>query len=88
MVDVDELQNMIYMKTKISEVYNSEISSSKIFSISIKWLERGYAGLREYSFVTNAPLEYDTLVDIIKDNKDIKKILSIDVTPIDFFKKG
>ena len=47
MVDVDELQNMIYMKTKISEVYNSEISSSKIFSISIKWLERGYAGLRK-----------------------------------------
>ena len=47
MVDVDELQNMIYMKTKISEVYNSEIFSSKIFSISIKWLERGYAGLRK-----------------------------------------
>ena len=61
---------------------------AKIFSISIKWLERGYAGLIEYSFVTDAPLEYDTLVDIIKDNKDIKKILSIDVTPIDFFKKG
>ena len=87
-IDVDELQNMIYMKNKISEFYDSEVGSSKIFSVSIKWIERGVRGLKEYKFVTNAPVDYETIDKIIKDNKDIQKILSIDVQPIDYFRKG
>lgn len=87
-IDIDDIQNMIFIKTKISELYDSEVGASKIFSVSVKWLERGFKGLKEYRFVTNAPVDFDTINDIIKENKDIKKILDITVEPIDFFKKG
>jgi hypothetical protein len=86
-IDIEQLQNTIYMKNKIAELYDSDISSTKIFSISVKWLEKGYTGLREYKFVTNAPIDFENINQMIKDNKDIKKILSIDIEPIDYFKK-
>ena len=86
-IDIEQLQNTIYMKNKIAELYDSDISSTKIFSISVKWLEKGYTGLREYKFVTNAPVDFENINQMIKDNKDIKKILSIDIEPIDYFKK-
>ena len=87
-IDMEKIQNTIYMKNKISELYNSDIDSTKIFVVSVKWLEKGYTGLREYRFVTNAPVDFENMDKMIKDNKDIKKILSIDIQPIDFFKKG
>ena len=86
-IDIEQLQNTIYMKNKIAELYDSDIISTKIFSISVKWLEKGYTGLREYKFVTNAPMDFENINQMIKDNKDIKKILSIDIEPIDYFKK-
>ena len=87
-IDIDEVQNMIFIKTKISELYNSDISASKIFLVSIKWMEKGYRGLKEYTFVTNTPVDYDSINNIIKENKEIKKILAINVEPIDYFNKG
>ena len=88
MVDIENIQNTIYMKNKIGELYNKDVSSTKIFIVSVKWLEKGYTGLREYKFTTNAPIDFENIDKMIKDNKDIKKILDIDIQPIDFFKKG
>ena len=86
-IDMEKIQNTIYMKNKISELYNSDIDSTKIFVVSVKWLEKGYTGLREYRFVTNAPVDFENIDKMIRDNKEIKKILSIDIEPIDFFKR-
>lgn len=86
-IDIEQLQNTIFMKNKIAELYNSNVDSTKIFSVSVKWLEKGYTGLREYKFVTNAPIDFENINQMIRDNKEIKKILAIDIEPIDFFKK-
>ena len=86
-IDIEQLQNTIYMKNKIAELYNSSVDSTKIFSVSVKWLEKGYTGLREYKFVTNAPIDFENINQMIRDNKEIKKVLSIDIEPVDFFKK-
>ncbi|MBQ8130927.1 MAG: hypothetical protein IJ193_00385 [Bacilli bacterium] len=84
-MDIEDLQNSAYMKDRIRDTYSGDVVSTKIFSVSVKWLEKGYTGLREYNFVTNAPVDYESITKMISENKDIKKILNIDIQPIDFF---